>query len=278
MSAGQRESGASLAVPGGPLSVAPAAAVTADPLRLSLVVPTYNESGNIAELLGRLAQQLDPALGDRYEVIIVDDCSPDHTFEEALRLCAAFPRLRVMRRDHERGLATAVVRGWQAAQGEVLAVMDADLQHPPEAAPALYAEMERGADLVLASRYISGAAVSHRHVGHRLRSHAARLIGLLILPDVLGRVSDPTSGYFMVRRSAIQGIELTPRGYKILIEILGRGRCASISEVPYVFQERRAGASKDSGRVYAEYLLHLLRLRSSVTVARAADAGQASRH
>jgi len=137
MSAVHRGPNFSLAVPGGPLRVAPAAEITADPLRLSVVIPTYNESANIAELIGRLAERLDPALGDRYEIIIVDDRSPDHTFEEALRLCPAFPQLRVMRRDHERGLASAVVRGWQAARGEVLAVMDADLQHPPEVAPAL---------------------------------------------------------------------------------------------------------------------------------------------
>jgi dolichol-phosphate mannosyltransferase len=277
MSAVHRGPNFSLAVPGGPLRVAPAAEITDDPLRLSLVVPTYNESANIAELIGRLAQPLDAALRDRYEIIIVDDRSPDRTFEEAVRLCAAFPRLRVMRRDGERGLATAVVRGWQAARGEVLGVMDADLQHPPEVAPALYAELERGVDLVLASRYVAGGAANRSGLGSRLRSRVAQLIGLLILPQVVGRVSDPMSGYFMVRRTAIQGIELTPRGYKILLEILSRGRCASIREVPYVFRERRAGASKDSGSIYLEYLLHLLRLRWSGGVARAAGTRQASR-
>jgi dolichol-phosphate mannosyltransferase len=249
-------------VPGGALTVPPAADVSGDPLRLSLVVPTYNESGNIAELISRLTPRLDAALEDRYEIIVVDDGSPDGTFEVALGLAAEFPRLRVMRRDHERGLATAVVRGWQVARGEVLAVMDADLQHPPELAPALYAEIEHGADLAVASRYRGGGGVGRRSVGRRLRSRVAQLIGLLLLPDVLGRVSDPMSGYFMVRRSAIDGIELAPRGYKILIEILGRGRCARISEVPYVFQERHDGKSKDSGKVYFEYLLHLLQLRS----------------
>ena len=261
-STAHREPNVSVAVPNGPLTVLPAADITDEPVRLSLVLPTYNESGNVAELVGRLARRLDAALEVGYEIIVIDDDSPDGTFEVALGLAAEFPRLRVMRRRHERGLATAVVRGWQVARGEVLAVMDADLQHPPELAPALYAEIDRGADLAIASRYGRGR-VGQRSVGRRLRSRVAQLIGLVLLPDVLGRVSDPMSGYFMVRRSAIVGIELAPCGYKILIEILGRGRCARISELAYVFQERRAGRSKDSSRVYFEYLLHLLRLRSS---------------
>jgi dolichol-phosphate mannosyltransferase len=94
-------------------------------------------------------------------------------------------------------------------------------------------------------------------------SRAAQLIGLIILPNVVGRVSDPMSGYFMVRRSAIEGIPLSPVGYKILIEVLGRARFEWIGEVPYIFRERVQGESKATGRVYFDYLRHLLRLRLS---------------
>ena len=168
-----------------------------------------------------------------------------------------------MRRQGERGLSSAVIRGWQAARGDILAVIDADLQHPPEVTVELSREMERGADLVVATRYVPGGGVSDWSLLRRFISRGAQLIGLVILPGVVGRVTDPMSGYFMVRRSAIQGVELHPLGYKILIEVLGRGRCRWIGEVPYVFRERDQGESKVTRKVYIDYLRHLLRLRLS---------------
>jgi dolichol-phosphate mannosyltransferase len=250
-----------LPVSSGPLTVAPRADVPGERVRLSVIVPTCNEAKNIEEMITRLTRLLDSSAQGRYEIIVVDDSSPDGTWEAAHKLTAVFPPLQVMRRDEERGLATAVVRGWQAARGEMLAVIDADLQHPPELILALCAEMERGADLVVASRHIQGGGVSDWRVVRRVVSRGAQLIGLLILPDVLGRVTDPLSGYFIVRRSAIQGVALTPLGYKILIEILARGRCRRIGEVPYIFRERVGGKSKVTSKVYLDYLRHLLRLR-----------------
>ena len=99
-------------------------------VKLSLVIPTYNESRNLAELVGRLSAVLDTCLSGAYELLVVDD--PDDTWALALQLADRFPALRVMRRRGEKGLSTAVIRGWQAARGEVLAVIDADLQHPAE--------------------------------------------------------------------------------------------------------------------------------------------------
>src|SRR5262249_28215485 len=155
-----------------------------------------------------------------------------------------YPKLRVMRREGERGLSTAVIRGWQAARGEVLAVIDADLQHPPEVTLALWKEMERGADLAVGSRHVEGGGVSDWAFHRRLLSRGAQLLGLAFLPGVLGRVSDPMSGYFMVRRSAIARKILNPLGYKILLEVLGRGDVRRVGEVGYVFRERVEGESK----------------------------------
>jgi dolichol-phosphate mannosyltransferase len=121
--------------------------------------------------------------------------------------------------------------------------------------------MDRGADLAVASRHIEGGGVSDWSALRRVLSRVAQLFGLLILPEVVGRVTDPMSGYFMVRRTAIQGVELSPIGYKILVEVLGRGKCTWIGEVPYVFRERVQGESKVSRKVYIDYLRHLLRLR-----------------
>lgn len=146
-----------LSVPQGPLQIA---AVSSDPLRLSLVLPTYNESGNITDIIQVLTQLLEPVLKNQYELIVVDDNSPDYTWKMAADLMADYPQLQVMRRVEEKGLSTAVVRGWQAARGEILGVIDADLQHPPEILLQLLAEMQQGADLALASRHVEGGGVS----------------------------------------------------------------------------------------------------------------------
>jgi dolichol-phosphate mannosyltransferase len=254
-------------VPTGPLRIEPKDEQSR--VHLSVVVPTYREAQNIAELVRRLAELLDSALPGKYEIIVVDDDSPDRTWELAQKLTADFPCLRVMRRQNERGLATAVMRGWQAAHGDILAVIDADLQHPPEVTLDLYKLMERGSDIAVATRYTEGGGVSDWNVFRRFISRGAQLIGLVILPGVVGRVSDPMSGYFMIRRSALQNVDLHPLGYKILIEVLGRGRCRWIGEVPYVFRERDQGESKVTRQVYWDYLRHLWRLRlASLPVSR----------
>ena len=252
-------------VPEGPLSVGPGPAgdAASHAPALSVVIPTYNEAQNIEELIRRLGEALDPTLGPEYELILVDDNSPDRTWEVAQRLAVDNPRLGVMKRTNERGLASAVIRGWQASRGAFLCVIDADLQHPPHLVADLYRVMERGADMAVASRHVEGGGVSDWSILRRIVSRAAQLIGLVVLPGVVGRVSDPMSGFFMIRRSAIEGVRLNPLGYKILIEVLARGRFPWIGEVPYVFHERVHGGSKATLGVYLDYLRHLVRLRTA---------------
>lgn len=230
-------------------------------LRLSLVVPTYNESKNVASLIGQLDALLTPVLGDAYEIVVVDDDSPDRTWAVALEVAARHPQVRVVRRQGESGLSTAVIRGWQVARGAILGVMDADLQHPPEVNLKLLAEIDRGADLAVASRHAAGGGLSDWSFARRLLSRGAQVIGLLVLPSVLGRLSDPMSGYFMLQRSALAGVALDPLGYKILIEVVARGNVRWIGEAGYVFRERLEGESKVTWRLYVQYLRHLLRLR-----------------
>ena len=253
--------GSLVPVPTGPLEVPISAGATDRRVRLSLVMPTYNESKNVRELIQRLTELLDPPLAGDYELIVVDDDSPDRTWEIAQALTVDYPRLRVMRRVGERGLSSAVIRGWQAARGDVLAVIDADLQHPPEVTVQLWSEIARGADLAVASRHTEGGGVSTWSVLRRVLSRGAQLLGLMLLPGVLGRVSDPMSGYFMVRRETIGGRRMSPLGYKILIEVIGRGKIRWIGEVGYVFRERTEGESKVTWRLYVDYLRHLGRLR-----------------
>nr|WP_295621700.1 glycosyltransferase [Chamaesiphon sp. GL140_3_metabinner_50] len=234
------------------------------PVKFSLIIPTFNESQNIEELVSILSKILDRTIPQQYELIVVDDDSPDRTWELASELISEYPQLRVIRRQAERGLSTAVICGWQAAQGEILGVIDADLQHPPEILIQLWREMERGAELAVASRNVEGGGVSEWSLARRFLSRGAQMLGLLILPEVISRLSDPMSGYFMVRRSAIAGKQLSPIGYKILIEVTARGQIRWISETGYIFRERVAGASKVTWKQYVEYLQHLVKLRFSL--------------
>lgn len=249
--------------PVGDLVVAAAPPGGGPPLRLSLVVPTYNEAKNVGTLISELEALLQPVLGESYEIIVVDDDSPDRTWEVALGLATTHPRLRVVRRLGERGLSTAVVRGWQVARGEILGVMDADLQHPADVNLRLLHEIDRGADLATASRHVEGGGVSDWSLTRRILSRGAQLLGLLVLPGVLGRLSDPMSGYFMLRRSRLAGVVLDPVGYKILIEVVARSKPEWIGEVGYVFRERSEGESKVTSRLYLQYLLHLAKLRAA---------------
>ncbi len=271
-----------LTVPTGPLKISELPPkhldTSGESIHLSLVIPTYKERDNIKNVVSILSQLLDESIPGNYELIVVDDDSPDRTWEIAQSLTPEYPQLRVMRRQQERGLSSAVIRGWQGATGNVLGVIDGDLQHPPEVLMQLLHSVEQGADLAVASRHVEGGGVSswsvvRRHVEgggvsswsvvRRFLSRGAQLLGLVILPGVLGRVSDPMSGYFMVRRSAIAGATLNPVGYKILLEVIGRGKVGQVAEVGYVFCERKEGESKVTWKQYIDYIHHLVRLRLS---------------
>jgi dolichol-phosphate mannosyltransferase len=229
--------------------------------KFSLILPTYQEGDNIEKLVVIITTILDNIIPNQYELIVVDDDSPDLTWKIAQDLIRQYPQLRVMRRTEERGLSTAVIRGWQVAKGEILGVIDADLQHPPEILLKLWQEINRGADLAVASRHIEGGGVSEWSMVRRFLSRGAQMLGLIILPEVISRISDPLSGYFLVRREAIANKSLSPVGYKILIEVVGRGRIRWIAETGYVFRERETGESKVTAKQYVEYLQHLLKLR-----------------
>jgi dolichol-phosphate mannosyltransferase len=145
----------------------------------------------------------------------------------------------------------------------VLGVIDGDLQHPPHVLLQLLDAITQGADLAVASRNAEGGGVSSWSFIRRFLSRGAQLLGLIILPRVLSRVSDPMSGYFLVRRHSISNITFNPVGYKILLEVIGRGEINRIAEVGYVFCERKEGESKVTWKQYIDYIRHLVRLRLS---------------
>jgi dolichol-phosphate mannosyltransferase len=228
---------------------------------LSIIIPTYNERENIVPLIGRVTSVLRGIVSD-FEIIVVDDDSPDETWKIAGELTKENSYLRVIRRRGERGLATAVVEGWKAARGEILGVMDGDQQHPPETlVELLHSMLDTPADIVVASRNVHGGGVSEWSLVRRFISWGAASIATLFLPGILRAVRDPMSGYFLVRRCVIDSADLQPKGYKILLEVFVKGKYRTIAEVPYIFQERKKGGTKLGPEQIVQFVLHLIHLR-----------------
>ena len=223
---------------------------------LSIVIPTLNEKDNIHTLIKQIDKVLKSAAD--YEVIFVDD-STDDTPLLLERLSQTNPQVRYLHRDVNKGLASAVVCGFDLAKGDVVAVMDADLQHPPELLSAMFASIEDGADIVLPSRYIGEGESKGLSPIRTLFSKSANMVGRIFLKS-MKNVSDPMSGFFMFRHSVIDGVDLRPIGWKILIEILALGNYDRVVEIPYTFEKRNAGQSKLNAGVMLQYLLHIISL------------------
>jgi dolichol-phosphate mannosyltransferase len=227
---------------------------------LSLVIPTYNERPSIVPLIQRTTALLEKSLTE-FEIIVVDDDSPDRTWQAVQELVQQNGRLKVIRRLDEKDLTTAVVTGWKVARGNLLGVMDGDLQHPPEVLPVLLKSiLNSQADIVIASRNVEGGGVSEWRPARKLIALGARLITVLVLPRVVKSVRDPMSGYFLMKRTVIESVALRPIGYKILLEVLARGKYQTIREIPYLFDERKNGKSKLGPKQCLDFLIHLWRL------------------
>jgi dolichol-phosphate mannosyltransferase len=223
--------------------------------KFALVVPTLNEAGNIECLLDRVQDVLDP-LGLSYEVIVVDDGSADATPQLVHRRSESDRRVRLLSRKGERGLAGAVVHGWAHTDADLLGVIDADLQHPPELLSPLLEVIEEGHDIVIASRYAMKNGVRGWNP-IRVAISRASTWATMPLQRKGVRVTDPMSGFFVVRRSAIEGLTFETKGFKLLLEILVRARIRSAREVPFHFGKRHSGKSKASPMIALHYL-HLL--------------------
>ncbi len=228
---------------------------TDDNPQLSIVIPTYKERDNIVPLVTSLHKVLD---GYNYEIVIVDDNSQDGTFDLVNTLSQNYP-VKIFVRKDKRGLSSAVVDGFSFSSGKVIAVMDGDLQHPPEIIPDLLREIDRGVDLTIASRYVEGGSCENWVMVRSINSKGAIFLAHLLLPKTR-RVRDPMSGFFMVRRDVVTNADLNPIGYKILLEILMVGHFDTVTEVPFTFRCRSKGESKLNSRQQIEYLKHLYRL------------------
>ena len=226
--------------------------------KLALVIPTLCEEENIGGLLNHVRDVLDP-LNVPYEILVVDDDSPDGTAAVVSAIAVEDQRVRLLVRKGERGLSGAILYGWQHTDATVLGVMDADLQHPPELLPRLIAAVQNGGDLVIGSRYTPGGDLGQWNPIRKFLSAAAVWVTLPIQPSHM-RAKDPMSGFFMVRRSCLPQTALQKSGFKLLLEILVLGHFKSVKEVPFAFGLRYRGASKANFKVAWDYGWLLARL------------------
>ena len=229
-----------------------------NPEKLALVIPTYHEAANVPVLLDRVRSVLDSA-EIRYEILVVDDDSRDGIVEAIAAGSRNDPRVRLLVRQGERGLSGAILHGWEHTDADILGVMDADMQHPPELLPALHRAILEGCDLALGSRYAEGGGLGGWNPARKLASAAAVWLTWPLQRKGM-HARDPMSGFFLVRRPCLEGLLFQKTGFKLLLEILVRGRVRSVQEIPFTFGRRHAGRSKAGIKVALDYFALLSRL------------------
>ena len=221
---------------------------------VSVVVPTYKEAENIPLLVERIARLRDTRKLD-LELLIMDDDSSDGI--EAVVHGLEKPWVRLVIRKEARGLSPAVVDGMRLATNDVLVCMDADLSHPPEAIPELLEALSQDYDFVIGSRYVEGGTTDEKwSLFRRLNSRVAT-----VLARPFTKARDPMSGFFALRRETFEAAQdLNPIGYKIGLELIVKGHCEFIKEVPIHFSDRKLGESKLTFAEQLRYIQHLRRL------------------
>jgi len=222
--------------------------------KVSIIIPTYNEAENIKKLIPLIKEKLS---NHNFEIIVVDDNSPDGTAEVVESLRYKYNNIKILKRPGKVGLASAVVDGLRLAEGDIIAVMDADLQHPPDLLPKMLEKIESGYDLVIASRYVSGGG-NKTNLVRRILSRGAIVLARILLPRCR-KIKDPVSGFFMIKRDKLPE-SFTPLGFKILLDIILNGKWRNVYEIPYEFKARKEGGSKLNLKEITLYIKLLLKL------------------
>lgn len=226
-------------------------------MKLSVVCPSYNEQDNVKPLV----KEIEKALKNIEHEIIIVDVSNDDT-EKNVREIMKKNKNVILEHDLKyKGLSRQVIRGFEIASGDIIAVMDSDLQHPPYLLKKMYEEIISGADFVIPSRFIKGGSDGGLNLYRKFVSFTARELGKVYLPS-LRKISDLSSGYFMFKKENLNDLnELDPIGWKIMLEVLMKSKYEKIVEIPHKFDTRNSGVSKMSKKVIMEYLEQLKRLR-----------------
>ncbi|RPI40753.1 MAG: glycosyltransferase family 2 protein [Methanoregulaceae archaeon] len=215
---------------------------------LTVIIPTFNEEANIRNIV--LA--VDAVCHEHSllgQILVVDDNSSDATIGIVHELMRTNGNVEILIREKDHGLSQSVADGFCHAKSDVFIVIDADFSHPPALIPRMYEEIRNGHDIVIGSRYMEGGGIRKWPLKRRIISIGATFLGRLLFPDI----TDPVSGFFAVRKTVVDSAPLKPRGYKILLEVLGKGTWEKDKEIPFEFVDRETGSSKLKTRTIIEY-------------------------
>ena len=224
---------------------------------ISVVIPTYNEAENLPMLVEKLSLVLKDF---SYEIVVVDDNSPDKTWEVADNLSSQYP-VRMIRRFTEKGLSSAVMVGMASSHGKIFTVIDADLQHDERIIPKMYDALTKsGADIAIGSRAVLGGSYGDWSKRRRFMSMVATTMAKTLLRV---KITDPMSGFFSITRECFNKTaeKINPRGFKILLEFVGRNKDLKIKEIGYTFRNRVFGETKLSASEIRNYLIALYDIR-----------------
>jgi dolichol-phosphate mannosyltransferase len=238
-------------------AVTPAVTAPRSKLKFSIVVPTYNEAGGIEKLIATLRDVFE-ADGLDGEIVVVDDNSPDGTGAIVDRLEREGYPVRCLHRPGKMGLSSGVIDGWKFARPDstALGAMDADFSHDANVLPRMVRALgDEGYGLAIGSRYVPGGGITNWPKRRIITSRVA-----IALAQPLTPIRDITSGYFLVKREALEGVELDPIGFKIGLEVIAKAHYGRAIEVPYVFTDRVAGTSKLNQNEILNYLKQLGRI------------------
>lgn len=215
---------------------------------LTVIIPTFKEEANIRNIITEVDAVFQKnALNG--EILVVDDNSPDNTIAIVNELKKTMKNLNLLVRTSDHGLSQSVADGFLHASSDVFVVIDADRSHPPALIPEMYGEIRSGSDVVIGSRYMAGGGIKKWPLKRRIISLGATFLGRLLFPDI----TDPVSGFFAIRKDVVAQAQLKPRGYKILLEVLGKGTWENDKELPFEFSDREIGSSKLKIKTIIEY-------------------------
>jgi dolichol-phosphate mannosyltransferase len=216
---------------------------------LTVIIPTFNEESNIRNIIMAVdAVFHEHALNG--QILVVDDKSSDRTISVVNDLKRTHENVDILVREHDHGLSQSVADGFSHAASEIFIVIDADFSHPPALIPRMYEEIRKGNDIVIGSRYMKGGGIKKWPLRRKVISTGATFLGRLLFPEI----SDPVSGFFAIRKSVLTHTSLKPRGYKILLEVLGKGIWENDIEIPFEFVDREIGSSKLRVKTILDYI------------------------
>jgi dolichol-phosphate mannosyltransferase len=220
---------------------------------MTVLVPTFNERENVKNMVSAV-DNICKKHGINEEIIVVDDNSSDGTIQIVNNMMGEYPNLRILVRYKDPGLSQSLYFGMINASSDLVQCVDCDFSHPVENIPELYNLVHSGYDMAVGSRYVKGGGTPDWPLKRRIISFAAAIIGRLLIPCV----ADSGSGFFLINRKILDNSHLTPRGFRMSFEILGKAHWNTVQEIPIIFKDRERGTSKLRFKIVCEYIVQYL--------------------